>query len=58
MFYKTEKSHADDCECDKPEIRDGFEDGQCSEDQIIKCHGQEFFEKLKKEGKNRIFDDL
>lgn len=51
MVDKKEKSHADDCDCDKPEIRDGFDDGQCSEDQIIKCHGQEFFEKLKKEGK-------
>lgn len=51
MVDKKEKSHADDCYCDKPKIRDGFEDGQCSEGQIIKCHGQEIFEKLKKEGK-------
>ena len=50
MVDKKEKSHTDDCECDKLEIRDGFEDGYCSENQIIKCHGQEFFEKLKKEG--------
>ncbi len=51
MVDKLEKLHAEDCECDKPEIRDGFEDGLCSKDQIIKCHGEEFFEKLKKEGK-------
>lgn len=51
MVDKKEKSHAEVCECDKPEIRDSFKEGFCSQEQTIKCHGQEFLEKLKKEGK-------
>ncbi|MFX1519471.1 MAG: hypothetical protein ACFFCD_06080 [Promethearchaeota archaeon] len=42
--------HAEECECDKPEIRDSFK-GDCSEKQIIECHGREMLEKLKEEGK-------
>jgi hypothetical protein len=49
---KDEKisQHTEDCECDRPEVRDSFKDGKCSEEQIIQCHGKEFLEKLKKEG--------
>jgi len=45
------EKHAEECECDKPEIRDSFKKGNCSEEQIIKCHGREMLDKLKKEGK-------
>lgn len=41
--------HVEECECDKPEIRDSFK-GDCSEEQIVECHGREMLEKLKKEG--------
>ena len=44
------KDHDENCDCDQPDIRDSFKDGKCSEEQIIKCHGHEFMEKLKKEG--------
>lgn len=50
MTEKDEHSHADDCGCDKHEVRDSFEDGKCSEEQIHKCHGSDFLERLKKEG--------
>ena len=41
-----------DRECDKPEIRDSFKTGCCSEEQIIKCHGEECLNRLKSnEGK-------
>ncbi len=50
MGNETKRTHTEDCECDKPEIRDSFKD-KCSEKQIIDCHGQEFLEKLKEEGK-------
>ena len=42
--------HAEECECDKPEIRESFK-GDCSEKQIVECHGREMLEKLKNEGK-------
>ena len=42
--------HVDECECDKPEIRDSFK-GDCSEEQIVECHGRAILEKLKKEEK-------
>ena len=42
--------HAEECECDKPEIKDSFKE-KCSEEQILKCHGREMLEQLKKEGK-------
>lgn len=45
----SERTHNEDCECDKPEIRDSFKEG-CSKEQIIKCHGEEFWNSLKKEG--------
>ena len=38
MRKKKESSH--DHECDKPEIRNSFKGGKCSEEQIIKCHGK------------------
>jgi len=44
------KENTENYECDHPEIRDSFKDGKCSEEQIIKCHGHEFMEKMKKEG--------
>lgn len=42
---KKEIDHLEECECDKPEIRATFKEG-CSKEQIIKCHGTEFYEKL------------
>ncbi|MFX1253805.1 MAG: hypothetical protein ACFFCZ_19500 [Promethearchaeota archaeon] len=50
MSKETKSTHAEDCECDKPEIRDSHK-GNCTKEQIIKCHGQEMLEKLKQEGK-------
>jgi hypothetical protein len=44
------KDNVENRDCDRPDIRDSFKDGKCSEEQIIKCHGHEFLEKLKKEG--------
>lgn len=32
---------SEECECDKPEIRDEFPNGCCSLNQIIKCHGDQ-----------------
>ena len=46
----SEKTHDEDCDCDKPEIRDSFK-GNCSEKQILECHGAGMVDKLKKEGK-------
>ena len=47
---KIVEKHAEECECDKPEIRDSFKEN-CSEEQIKECHGREMLDKLKKEGK-------
>lgn len=43
--------HEKECNCDLPEIRDSFENGHCSRDQILKCHGVKMIKKLEKEGK-------
>lgn len=51
MKKETKKAHIHDCECDHPEIRDTFEDGKCSEKQIIECHGHEMLNNLKKTGR-------
>ncbi|UYP46896.1 hypothetical protein NEF87_003181 [Candidatus Lokiarchaeum ossiferum] len=51
MNEKITKDHKNDCECDLPEVRDSFKDGNCSKEQIIKCHGHEMVIKLEKEGK-------
>ena len=51
MSNKDISKHEKDCECDKPEVRDSFKDCACSEEQIIQCHGREFLDKMKKEGK-------
>ncbi|MFX0103612.1 MAG: hypothetical protein ACFFCS_28880 [Candidatus Hodarchaeota archaeon] len=45
-----DKTHPEECDCDKPEIRDSSK-GCCSEKQVLECHGSEMVEKLKKEGK-------
>ncbi|MFW9991736.1 MAG: hypothetical protein ACFFD4_06725 [Candidatus Odinarchaeota archaeon] len=50
MSSKTNLPHGDDCDCDKPEVKKSFK-GKCSEEQIIKCHGKETLEQLKKEGR-------
>jgi len=38
----------EDCECDKPEIRDKYPRGCCSLNQIIKCHGDQPLDELLK----------
>lgn len=40
MNKDKKESHANKCNCDKPEIRESFK-GNCSEEQIIKCHGSQ-----------------
>jgi len=45
MNEKKTLKHSEECECDKPEIRATFKEG-CSKEQIIKCHGAKFYEKL------------
>ena len=50
MPDKPGEKHAEDCDCDKPEIKESFK-GKCSEEQIIKCHGHQPLDKLKAEGK-------
>lgn len=42
-------ARAEDCECDRPEIRDAFKTGKCSEAQILQCHGRSFLEKRQRE---------
>jgi hypothetical protein len=51
MVNKMEKSHTTDCDCDKPEIHESFKGGICSKEQILECHGNEYFEKLEKKEK-------
>ena len=51
MCDKTKPNHEQECKCDQPEIRDSFEGGHCSRDQIVKCHGVKTLKKLEKEGK-------
>lgn len=46
MKEEKKVGHEEECECDKPEIRDSFKGG-CSKAQIIKCHGKSYFDKLK-----------
>jgi hypothetical protein len=36
--------------CNHPEIRDSFKNQRCPEEQIIKCHGYDMLDKLKKKG--------
>ena len=31
----------EECNCDKPEIKEKFPNGHCSLNQIIKCHGDQ-----------------
>jgi hypothetical protein len=45
MSEEKKVKHLGECDCDKPEIRDTFKEG-CSKEQIIKCHGVKFYEKL------------
>ena len=51
MSENINKNHKEECECDKPEIRDSFKSGNCSKEQIINCHGKDMLKKLEKEGK-------
>ncbi|MFO7795416.1 MAG: hypothetical protein ACQERB_14370 [Promethearchaeati archaeon] len=44
MSKKKKIDHWEECECDKPEIRETFKEG-CSREQIIKCHGKDYYEK-------------
>ncbi len=46
----SKKEYSHDCDCDYPNIRDSFKDGKCSKEQIIKCHGHDLLNKIKKEG--------
>ena len=48
MSEKKTPKHVEECECDKPEIRESFKEG-CSKEQIIKCHGAKFYENLEHE---------
>ena len=48
MSNKKEEIH--ECDCFKPEVRNSFIDGCCSDDQIIKCHGSEYLNHLKRKG--------
>jgi hypothetical protein len=41
----------DECKCDHPEIRDSHEDGRCSREQILKCHGAKMLRKWEREEK-------
>jgi hypothetical protein len=50
IIKKNKKEKIHDCNCDHPELRNAFKNGKCSEGQIIKCHGLEMLDKLKKEG--------
>ena len=45
MRKNKEKGH--ECDCNKPEIRNSFMNGCCSDDQIIECHGKEYLHNLK-----------
>jgi hypothetical protein len=36
-----------ECECSRPDIRNYIKNGQCSEEQIIECHGKAFMRSLK-----------
>jgi len=36
--------------CDKPDIRDSFKGKKCSEEQVIKCHGQIKLDEMKQKG--------
>ena len=38
------------CACNKPEVRDSFMNGCCSDDQIIKCYGKIFTQFKAKRG--------
>ena len=38
----------EDCDCDKPDVKDGFPQGCCSLNQIIKCHGDQPIDELLK----------
>lgn len=47
MKMRKKKKISHECECDKPEIRTSFKNGECSEEQIQRCHGKEFLNKIK-----------
>ena len=47
MSKEKISNHDEKCECDKPEIRDSFKEGNCSDEQIVKCHGHEYLNRLK-----------
>ncbi|MBY8982949.1 MAG: hypothetical protein KGD57_08375 [Candidatus Lokiarchaeota archaeon] len=38
----------EECECNKPKIKNTFTDGCCSLNQIIKCHGDQPINELLK----------
>lgn len=46
MRNKEEKIH--ECDCDKPDVRNLFKNGCCSDEQIMKCHGKENLLNLKR----------
>lgn len=48
---ENQKPHRGDCECNLPNVRDSFQDGKCSKEQVCKCHGDVMYEKWKAEGK-------
>ncbi len=51
MSENVTKDHKEECECDLPKVRDSFTSGNCSKEQVLKCHGREMVIKLEKEGK-------
>jgi hypothetical protein len=52
LIIMSEKTkHPEDCNCDKPEIRDSFKNKSCSKSQIVECHGIEMLKKMEAEGK-------
>ena len=48
MNIKKDKNKIHDCDCDKPEIRKLFRNGNCSEEQVRLCHSKNFFKIPKK----------
>jgi len=43
-----EKMHP--CDCTKPELRNSFKEGRCSDAQIAKYHGMDYLNRLKLKG--------
>jgi len=51
MKMRKKKNVSHECECDKPEIRDSFKNGSCSDEQIRQCHGRDFLKSIEQNEK-------